>query len=320
MKNLYLLFSFFLLLTGKPLIAQNLVPNPSFEIYDTCVDFAGQINRAIGWYSAGSDPEYFNACATGVNWCSVPLNYFGYRTPASGNAYAGIIARWEHTDGMREYIGAQLLPPLQTGIKYFASFKVSLAAHANNINWCGINKLGILFSTAHYSIASCTNCAQICSDSIVTDTLHWTRLTGSFVADSNYAFISIGRFNINALTDSIMIEGSGCNAYYYIDDVAISQDSVYVYNYSYTDTINLVGNDEITIYPNPISDFLTIDDKMEIITGFRIYNIIGDLVKSYVIINSKSHTLNLSYLSQGIYLLVTYTKNNTQINHKLIKL
>ncbi|MBL7779146.1 MAG: hypothetical protein JNK66_12750 [Chitinophagales bacterium] len=46
MKHYYLLLMLFCM---GILHAQNLVPNPSFEEYDTCPDFAGQINRAVGY-------------------------------------------------------------------------------------------------------------------------------------------------------------------------------------------------------------------------------------------------------------------------------
>lgn len=256
MKHLYLLLLFY----GWQFCgAQNLVPNPSFEEYDTCPNFDGQISRAIGWYSTRATPDYFNTCAPGYNWCTVPINYFGYRTPASGNAYAGVIVR-EGVSNARENIGIQLLTPLEQGLKYYASFKVSLAGQANVSNWCGVNKLGVLLSNSNFSPSPiCDNCAQICNDSIVVDTLNWTRITGSFIADSNYSFISIGRFNVNTLTDSIQLDGTACNAYYYIDDVCLSSDSAYSYNYDYTTVMDDTFHPIILIYPNPTSDFVHIE-------------------------------------------------------------
>ncbi len=241
---------------------QNLVPNPSFEEYDTCPDFAGQIHRANGWYSAKQTPDYFNSCAPGLNWCTIPLNYFGHCLPASGISYSGIIAKWGgNTDLTKEYIGAQLLSPLQIGVKYYASFKVQLGGESSST--CGINKLGILFSTTGYNTnapaPSCNNCAQIYSDSIVADTLNWTRLSGSFVADSAYSYICIGRFNFNAYTDSILLSGTQCGAYYYLDDVCISSDSAYSQSYSYSDIAINISDIEVLIYPNPATDFLIME-------------------------------------------------------------
>lgn len=44
----------------------NLVPNFSFEIYDTCPNTQVKIQYAMGWskYSFGiSTPDYYNACS-----------------------------------------------------------------------------------------------------------------------------------------------------------------------------------------------------------------------------------------------------------------
>ncbi len=301
----------------------NLVPNPSFELYDTCPNYISEINRATGWYSALVTPDYYNSCADSASGVSVPVNFVGNRTPASGNAYAGFLAREAETNGDKEAIGAQLITPLQIGVRYFGSFKVSSAGKLHYHDWCGINKLGILFSTSPYDSArpapTCSNCAQICSDSIITDTLNWTRLTGSFVSDSNYSYISVGRFNLNSLTDSIELVGTGCDVYYYIDDICISTDSAYAYSYTY-EGINILSKDEtITIYPNPVRDFVTIKNIGGTITEIRIFNMLGELVKSYAISNTEAYTINLNGLTQGIYNLIAYTKNKNQINNKLIK-
>src|SRR5687768_16803403 len=83
-------FSFLFLFGCTELVfGQNLVPNPSFEDYDTCPEFLSQINYAIGWGSSRQTPEYYNSCAIPFTVASVPHNYFGSQYPASGNAYAG---------------------------------------------------------------------------------------------------------------------------------------------------------------------------------------------------------------------------------------
>lgn len=99
--------------TGKA--QQNLVPNPSFEVFDTCPDFLSQIGRAVGWYASRPTPDYFNQCSQIFPWGTVPLNYFGYRTPASGGAYVGVISSSQSTEE-RELIGCELNTTLQLGL------------------------------------------------------------------------------------------------------------------------------------------------------------------------------------------------------------
>src|SRR5689334_17274740 len=115
-RTITLLFSLVVHFT----FAQNLVPNPSFEQYDTCPSDISQITKAIGWYAARKTPDYFNVCSTdtfqgGHYKVSVPTNWVGHRTAASGNAYAGVISCTTQSAFYKEYIGAQLITPLQMG-------------------------------------------------------------------------------------------------------------------------------------------------------------------------------------------------------------
>ncbi len=71
---------------------------------------------------------------------------------------------------------------------------------------------------------------------------------------------------------------------------------------------------QISIYPNPASDILTIDNKsQEAITNVSIYSIKGDLVKQ-----SKSNVIVVSELQNGVY-FVKIQMNKTVLNYKFIK-
>jgi hypothetical protein len=318
------LFTIFILLTCEVCSGQNLVTNPSFEIYDTCPDFFSQISRANGWYSARPTADYFNTCSpyyphpyTCVN---VPYNSFGDRTPASGNAYVGVLGRVSGNEH-RETIGSQLISPLQSGAKYFVSFKVSSGGQVNIYQWCGINKLGALFSTVKYDSLSpspiCSNCAQICSDSIITDTLYWTRITGSFVADSNYSFINIGRFNLNSLTDSIQIVGTSCYVYYFIDDVCVSTDSAYSYNYSYTGIENLYFDNSLSCFPNPFLSELNFQSTHNEQITIYFYDIFSRQILQQTFTNST--TVNTEQFANGLYIYEVRNKDGVIKKGKVIK-
>jgi hypothetical protein len=320
------LFIGFLLLTFSLKAQTNLVQNPSFEYYNSCPNYFNQINRATGWNSALPTPDYFNLCASNVYPSfSVPNNIFGYRTAATGNGYSGFIAK-EGTNNVREYIGSQLITPLQIGIRYYMSMKVSLAGGANRYNVCGINKLGILFSTVLYDSASpapICNCAQIYTDSIITDTLNWTRITGSFIADSNYSYINIGNFFSNYLNDSIQIVGTGCNAYYYLDDICVSNDSIYSYTYVYTGGstgINNLNKVSTACFPNPSKDLVTITDDEKNIEQIKLYDVMGQLLQNYEVSNLQEYKLNLTTLPQGSYTIVIYKKGIVISNYIITKL
>src|SRR5271157_5345469 len=98
MKKTFLHLSFIILqftfCNLNSLHAQNLVPNPSFEQYDTCPNSSGQINYAKYWFQGGpGNPDYFNICSSTLpypgNQFSVPQNAWGYQFAYEGNAYCG---------------------------------------------------------------------------------------------------------------------------------------------------------------------------------------------------------------------------------------
>lgn len=308
-----------MLLTCRICEGQNLVPNPSFEIYDTCPNGDDQIYRAIAWHSTRGTSDYFNSCAqsTAINY-SVPSNYYGYQYAASGNAYAGFSAK-SGPFPYREYLGAQLISPLQSGIKYYASFKVCLT-NASTIQYCGINKLGILFSTIHYDSinqAPICNCAQIYTDSIIIDSTNWTRIRGSFIADSNYSFINIGRFFDNAFTDSIQVTGNYCSSYYYVDDVCVSTDSAYAYNYTYTGIENIYQNNLLDCFPNPFYDKLNYQCKDNEQRELFLFDITGRNLLQKKFINSTF--INTEQLAKGLYLYEVRGKDGSCKKGKVMK-
>ena len=129
---------------------------------------------------------------------------------------------------MREAIGTQLSSNLIIGEKYLVSIKFCLADNINPTR-TACNNLGVKFSTVQYSKLNpipIDNISQVYSDSIISDTVRWTAVSGSFIADSQYRFISIGNFFDNAHTDTInlMSEFPGV-AYYYVDDVSVIKDT-----------------------------------------------------------------------------------------------
>src|ERR1700740_1940850 len=97
----------FLFVTSKNLYAQfNLVPNPSFEIYDTCnTNTSTYIENAIGWYNANTaSPDYYNECSDvlSVPICNPSLSCYQYAH--SGVAYSGIYCYDSNYPNSREYI------------------------------------------------------------------------------------------------------------------------------------------------------------------------------------------------------------------------
>ena len=215
------IFTFFLFAVSVNVHGQgNLVPNPSFEQYSSCPDGNGEVNRATNW-NAFNTADYFNICATSSD-IQVPENYFGYQQPATGNGYCGFFTYYGGFD-YHEFIYAQLITPLIVNQKYFVSFKVS----PSDSSYCIYsNKTGIKFFTSFPLNVFPNNTDQFHTNVIITDTAGWTRLYGSFIADSVYKYAVIGNFFSDANTDIIDHNCGLPFSYYFIDDVCVSTDSL----------------------------------------------------------------------------------------------
>ncbi len=87
-----------------------------------------------------------------------------------------------------------------------------------------------------------------------------------------------------------------------------------------TDCENYLGVDDelltegLILYPNPVSDILTVDSKLPL-SKIEIYSILGQRVKE---INSDFNAIPTNYLSRGIYMIKIYSEKGITVR-KLIK-
>lgn len=312
MRRYYLLFSFLLVYSYLP--GQNLVPNPSFEDTISCPTGPGQIQQAIGWSAFGGSPDYFNSCSPMSSYYGVPANAVGYQQAASGNAYVGIICFVNNVFG-REIIADSLIAPLSIGQKYFVSFKVSQADNASVVGY-SINKIGAKFSTVTHTNVNIDNSAHIYSNSVISDTVNWTRISDSFVADSAFNYIMIGNFFDDANT-IIVNNGTGFGAYYLIDDVCVSTDSILCANFSTSVEENNIIR-PFSFYPNPATDFLTIKNNFNTPFNLTVFHSLGPQLYFKQNITSKNFQLELIGYNAGL-LFIKIDSQNKQYIYKLLK-
>ncbi|MBL0126044.1 MAG: hypothetical protein IPP83_01025 [Flavobacteriales bacterium] len=219
--------------------AQNLVPNPSFELLDTCPYTVGfqEGDRPQGWFSWYNSPEYFHSCAGALQnidtLVDVPQNGWTFQYAWEGNAYVGIYAYDGGLDEYREYVGAELVEPLVIGCAYQVRFRTNPAF--NGSYWLlgggGVcNNIGLLFTTTSNAWSGLSgpafglrNYAHSYSSAVITDTVAWTLVEGTFLADSAYAYVVLGNFFSDALTTGYANAGSWTDiTYYLIDSVSVS--------------------------------------------------------------------------------------------------
>lgn len=286
----------------------NLVINPSFETHTACPsNTGGDVDKAIGWDTCRSTADYFNSCATS-SFFKVPKNLLGFQYPAHGNAYGGFYT-YDVGSFYREIIIGKLSAPLTVSQKYFFSFKVS-RADSNTYVGYSTDKMGVKFTKVKQTYVPINNTAHYYSNTVIADTINWTKVSGSFVVDSAYEYIMIGNFFDDANT-TIVNHGNGFWAYYYIDEICVSTDSVFTENYA-TGLIQLSMQSELKIFPNPANEFFNVNGMFE--EEIIIVNLFGEEIFRSKGINKSIFSVDCSDWRPGIYLIKI--KNRT---FKLIK-
>jgi len=285
------------------IIGQNLVPNPSFE--DT-IAFpnnylpVGTLDYTLDWFQPTiGTSDYLHEA--GSDLTGVPLNIGGYQEANSGNAYAGLITYNSYYPGFeeseyREYISIQLLEPLVHAKEYIVEFYVSLAeklytskigARFSN-SAINVNTIGVLNFDPHVE-----------QTNPVTNKLHWELLSFDYTANGDEKYLTIGNFRADSLSDTLNLNDMALNsanqmAYYYIDDVAVYENTTGIAD-------NSVSGVGLNVYPNPTSGQLTITLEEEVTASIFIRNSLGQLVLSDKM-NGKVHKVEFNS-PPGIYFL-----------------
>lgn len=302
-------------------LAQNLVPNPSFEIFSLCPSVSPQINNATGWSSYRETPDYYNSCDTST-FRSVPQNWAGFQYASIGDAYAGFFT-YSSIVLYREYLGAQLINPLVVGQRYYVNIKVSLTNSSGAL--CATNNIGALFSTIQYNTSSPTpvsNFAHVFNSTPIQDTTNWTTISGSFIADSAYQYIIIGNFFDDANTTFIKMNSSNnCYSYYYVDDICVSTDSIVCSTgTAIIENKNIAEN--ISVFPNPTSGNATITYTLpqgETQGKIIIYDTQGKEVKRFNVDRTfDSLVISTENLQSGLYYYNLQTTQGISAAKKLI--
>lgn len=248
--------------------AQNLVPNPGFEETDSCT-FGLGLGALHHWYSAYLTPDHLQSCLSYGSANGLPLNIFTFQQPFEGNSCAGILTYDDDTGlELREWIMVPLLDTMVAGQTYYCSFRANAAFggySTNQTTWLASSHLGVLFTTYDRQwiwgdpYPSGLNQAHVLSPQILSDTVGWTLVSGSFVADSAYTYLMIGNFFSNALVDTLHFAVLAPNwdiyGYTLIDAVCVSPNPE---GCELSNGTVEMGEAGPFVYPNPATDALVI--------------------------------------------------------------
>ncbi|MFN8287382.1 MAG: T9SS type A sorting domain-containing protein [Chitinophagales bacterium] len=149
---------------------------------------------------------------------------------------------------------------------------------------------------------------------------NWVEVSGSFVADSNYQFLSIGDFFKNDSTDILILPNqplyNNLGSYYYVDDVYVGEDE--------PNEIKEANERVIAIYPNPASEFVTLDYGFTNWTKgdieLQIVNSIGQTVYGQQLPSySAFQKIDVSHFANGVYLVTIKKLGQLIANAKFVR-
>ena len=231
--------------------SQNLVPNHSFEDYDTTYVpsvspyFNHTYESLYYWrtqWSMFNTPDFifeesytffeniadFNTIATTYGadeyYVSVPDNYAGSQFPRTGLRYIGI--RTENPNVLnadssftiapyQEYMQVELSQTLEAG----KSYEVALFISASDNSVFQNNSVGILLSEgSEFYFGTSPVTPDITSADSVVSTIEWEEIKGNYVAQGGEKFLTFGNLHLSTV-DTFVLSSQFKPIYYYIDDV-----------------------------------------------------------------------------------------------------
>jgi gliding motility-associated-like protein len=224
----------FLLLGIASKAQVNLVPNGSFEDIDSCYGDPSAIGFDVFQWS-GCTGWSCPTKASSDLWCENPvwgmntppfIPGFGFQYPMDGNNMAGIFVYEPGSyPNYREYIQCQLLQPLEPNKVYEIIFYIN-SAGADNFT----SSVGAYFSPTQVSQSGSWNVLpyqpQVENDpnNYITDTLGWTKISGTFTAQGGEQYMVIGTFADSSsirltVTDSMLAGG----VYFFVDGISVHE-------------------------------------------------------------------------------------------------
>ena len=208
-------------------IAQNLIPNASFEEYTECPEGLKPFPLKQWNSPTRGNPDYYHQCANEADkGFAVPENNYGKQEAKKGNAYVGITV---HSDfpTIVEYIQVDLKKKLVMDEIYHFSVHVSLAENSE----ISLGALAVKFSDQKYlskkweRLKRSSTMINLSSPQLSKDD-EWVQLQGFYKAKGNETSLILGNFSSHKSKNKkeTGYKGRGdALSYYYIDQISLTK-------------------------------------------------------------------------------------------------
>lgn len=206
----------------------NMVPNPSFEMIDSCPFNYQLLHLAKPWQSSSLAPGDLYSCGPPFG---VPQNGMGKQYSQSGFSMAGFYGSCQYGFSffgfeLRQYPTMRLNDFLIKGKKYKVEFFVSLSDESQH----AVSSIGAYFSP--YPVFQNDSTVirvqpQVLNNDwrILWEKENWMKVEGEFIAEGGEHYMTIGNFFPDSLSNLVTNLGGMWNlAYYYLDDVLVYMD------------------------------------------------------------------------------------------------
>ncbi len=193
----------------------NYITNGGFENVYSCTGFDKSITNAKGWRSIDSS-IFGGLVLSTVCYSYVPNNGFTYQWPKNGQCYVltDFLCQPPQCNPSinRGYFRNRLKANLINGKTYC----VKLWANAGDNCSYGISNIGIFFSDniidtitkISIPLSYITPQVENSTSNIITDTMNWVLITGTFVANGTEKNCVIGNFRSDAATTKTLINST----------------------------------------------------------------------------------------------------------------
>jgi len=204
-KPLLLAVFFLFSIISKGQQIANYISNGGFEIYN-CGD--NLLHNCKNWGGIDS----LSCGGVVLSYCNgfAPSSSNTFQHPRTDSTFVGATFYWP-SPGARCYLKNRMKSKLVAGETYCVKFHVNIA---NTSPW-GIDGFGVFFgdnsldtiTQSNIPLSYITPQVSNPDGNVITDTLNWIPITGTFVANGNEKFAVIGNFKSDAAVNTASIGG-----------------------------------------------------------------------------------------------------------------
>lgn len=217
----------FLFLFYVQCFGQNLLINGDFELYTSLPTTSGEwskcltiynLNGLVGVANSGS-PDYYHLDGTGFG--QLPNTGVNKTYPYSQDGVMAFISA-NHGIEFREYVSLELGEALKPNSEYHVSFWITNGYNCEYGSSCDNTAIVFSTDTIHQLMGEVL---ELQPHFTIEDELwssEWVNYQFTFIADSNYRFMTFGNFTPDSLlTHTHQVPGSFDISYYFIDNIEV---------------------------------------------------------------------------------------------------